>query len=140
MTKTVYKDGKPVVLGGKVLQVELSTGGIQISAQNLHDAATDTDGCYLSNGVVTSYNGWATTDFIPVTHGALYSLSGVGLDGKWCFFYDANQKMLQPIGSATGTENAYMLVRAPEDGFMRFSGETAAVKKLEVFSCSGSIT
>lgn len=119
------------------------SSGIQVSAQNLHDAATDTDGCYLSNGAVTSYNGWATTDFIPVTQDTLYSLSGCNLAGQYCFFYDADQKKLQSMGSSTGgvsnIENTYMLVRAPQDGFMRLSGVTAEVEKLEVFACSGSV-
>lgn len=118
-------------------------GAIRINTQNLHDAATDTDGCYLNNGAVTSYAGWATTDFIPVTKGTLYSLAGTQASLQYSFFYDAAKQRLQALGGMGGglstVDNLYILVRAPENGFMRLSGATAAVATVGVFACSGSI-
>lgn len=121
----------------------IPTGAVKISAQNLHDATTDTDGCYLDKGAVTSYAGWATTDFIPVTKGTLYSLTGAQASLQYSFFYDADQQMLQALGGVSSglstVDNSYVLVRAPENGFMRLSGTTAAVATVGCFACSGSI-
>lgn len=121
----------------------IPTGAVKVSTQNLHDTTTDTDGYYLNNGTVTSYAGWATTDFIPVTKGTLYSLTGTSARLQYSFFYDADQQMLQALGGVnsclSAVDNSYALVRAPENGFMRLSGTTAAVATIGVFACNGNI-
>lgn len=121
----------------------IPTGEVKISTQNLHDTTTDTDGYYLNNGTVVSYAGWSITDFIPVTKGTLYSLTGKQASLQYSFFYDDGQQMLQALGNLGGglstVDNSYILVRAPENGFMRLSGPTSAVATVGVFACSGSI-
>ena len=40
-----------------------------ISGINLHNKETDIQNTYLSGAAVLEYNGWTTTDFIPVEEG-----------------------------------------------------------------------
>ena len=43
-----------------------------ISGINLHNTETDIPNTYLDGAAVIAFNGWKTTDFIPVEEGKFY--------------------------------------------------------------------
>ena len=62
-----------------------------ISGINLHNKKTDIPNTYLDGAAVIAFNGWKTTDFIPVEEGKfyfVYSVSAIGT--KYCSKFDEN--------------------------------------------------
>ena len=121
--------------------VVTATGGGSVSEPstiigiNLHNAETDIPNTYLDGAAVIAYNGWKTTDFIPVEEGKFYFVySASALGPKYCSKFDANKenaKSLSGIINCTD-KNKPMFIQG-HDGYFRFSGANAQISSLEIY-------
>lgn len=118
-----------------------STGGgganepTTISGINLHDTATDIQNTYLQGETVMGYNGWTTTDFIPVEDGKFYlAYSTSAIDSKYCSKFNANKGDASALsGIITCTNKNRPMFIAGHDGYFRFSGTKAQIAAFEFY-------
>ena len=118
-----------------------STGGgganepTTISGINLHDTATDTPNTYLQGATLITYNGWATTDYIPVEDGKYYlAYSTSAIDSKYCSKFNASKGGATAItGTVNCTNKSHPVFLHGHDGYFRFSGKTAQIAALEFY-------
>ena len=106
-----------------------------ISGINLHNAGTDIPNTYLSGAAVIAYNGWKTTDFIPVEEGKFYFVySTSAFDSKYCSKFDANKENAKVLsGTINCTDKNKPLFIKGHDGYFRFSGANAQINALEFY-------
>ena len=134
-------------VGGKYCDRDIvvtATGGdvvpepTTISGINLHDTETDIPNTYISGATVIPYNGWTTTDFIPVEEGKFYfAYSTSRIDPKYCSKFNANK------GDAVALSALYAVINCTDknrpifitghDGYLRFSGRNAQINNLEFY-------
>lgn len=107
-----------------------------ISGINLHNKKTDIPNTYLDGAAVIAYNGWKTTDFIPVEEGKFYLVySSSGFDQKYCSKFDANKenaKALSGTINCTDKKNKPMFIQG-HDGYFRFSGANSQIDAFEFY-------
>ena len=106
-----------------------------ISGINLHNAGTDIPNTYLSGTNVIEFNGWTTTDFIPVEEGKFYFVySTSAFDSKYCSKFDANKENAKVLsGTINCTDKNQPLFIKGHDGYFRFSGANAQINALEFY-------
>ena len=106
-----------------------------ISGINLHNTETDIPNTYLEGAAVIAYNGWKTTDFIPVEEGKfyfVYSVSAIGT--KYCSKFDANKENAKSLSATINcTDKNKPLFIQGHDGYFRFSGLDLQISNLEVY-------
>ena len=106
-----------------------------ISGINLHNTETDIPNTYLDGAAVIAFNGWKTTDFIPVEEGKfyfVYSVSAIGT--KYCSKFDANKENAKVLsGTINCTDKNQPLFIKGHDGYFRFSGANAQINALEFY-------
>ena len=106
-----------------------------ISGINLHNTGTDIPNTYLDGAAVIAFNGWKTTDFIPVEEGKfylVYSVSAIGT--KYCSKFDANKENAKVLsGTINCTDKNKPLFIKGHDGYFRFSGANAQINALEFY-------
>ena len=118
----------------------IQTGGsvsepTTISGINLHNKNTDIPNTYLEGAAVIAYNGWKTTDFIPVEEGKFYFVySESALGTKYCSKFDANKENAKALsGTINCTDKNNPLFIKGHDGYFRFSGANAQINALEFY-------
>ena len=106
-----------------------------ISGINLHNNKTDILNTYLSGASVIAYNGWKTTDFIPVEEGKFYFVySTSAVDSKYCSKFDANKENAKAFsGTINCTDKNKPLFIKGHDGYFRFSGANSQIDALEFY-------
>ena len=106
-----------------------------ISGINLHNKETDIPNTYLSGATVLEYNGWTTTDFIPVEEGKFYLVLSVNaIDSNYCSKFDANKENAKSLsGIINCTDKNKPLFIQGHDGYFRFSGTNSQINDLEVY-------
>ena len=106
-----------------------------ISGINLHNKETDIPNTYLSGDTVIAYNGWKTTDFIPVEEGKFYFVySSSALDSKYCSKFDANKSNAKELsGTINCTDKNKPMFIKGHDGYFRFSGANSQIDALEFY-------
>ena len=106
-----------------------------ISGINLHNTETDIPNTYLSGAAVNEYNGWTTTDFIPVEEGKFYFVYSISaIDSKYCSKFDANKENAKVLsGTINCTNKNEPLFIKGHDGYFRFSGANAQINSLEFY-------
>ena len=106
-----------------------------ISGINLHNKKTDIPNTYLDGAAVIAYNGWKTTDFIPVEEGKFYFVySTSAFDSKYCSKFDANKENAKALsGTINCTGKNKPLFIQGHDGYFRFSGANSQVDALEFY-------
>ena len=106
-----------------------------ISGINLHNTETDIPNTYLSGDAVMEYNGWTTTDFIPVEEGKFYlAYSTSAFDSKYCSKFDANKENAKVLsGTINCTDKNQPLFIKGHDGYFRFSGANSQIDALEFY-------
>ena len=106
-----------------------------ISGINLHNTETDIPNTYLSGATVVAYNGWTTTDFIPVEEGKFYFVySTSAIDQKYCSKFDANKENAKVLsGTINCTDKNKPLFIQGHDGYFRFSGLSSQINALEFY-------
>ena len=106
-----------------------------ISGINLHNTETDIPNTYISGAAVNEYNGWTTTDFIPVEEGKFYLVySTSAVDSKYCSKFDANKENAKVLsGTINCTDKNEPLFIKGHDGYFRFSGANAQINSLEFY-------
>ena len=106
-----------------------------ISGINLHNKETDIPNTYLSGAAVVAYNGWTTTDFIPVEEGKFYFVySTSAIDQKYCSKFDANKENAKVLsGTINCTDKNKPLFIQGHDGYFRFSGLSSQINALEFY-------
>ena len=106
-----------------------------ISGINLHNTETDIPNTYLNGAGVYEYNGWTTTDFIPVEEGKFYLVLSVNaIDSKYCSKFDANKENAKSLsGIINCTDKNKPLFIQGHDGYFRFSGTNSQINDLEVY-------
>ena len=106
-----------------------------ISGINLHNAETDIPNTYLDGAAVIAYNGWKTTDFIPVEEGKFYFVySTSAFDSKYCSKFDANKENAKVLsGTINCTDKNKPLFIQGHDGYFRFSGANSQIDALEFY-------
>ena len=106
-----------------------------ISGINLHNTETDIPNTYLSGAAVVAYNGWTTTDFIPVEEGKFYLVySTSAIDSKYCSKFDANKSNAKALSATINcTDKNQPLFIKGHDGYFRFSGANAQISTLELY-------
>ena len=106
-----------------------------ISGINLHNKKTDIQNTYLAGAAVIAYNGWKTTDFIPVEEGKFYFVySTSAFDSKYCSKFDANKENAKVLsGTINCTDKNKPLFIQGHDGYFRFSGANSQIDALEFY-------
>ena len=106
-----------------------------ISGINLHNKETDIPNTYLSGATVLEYNGWTTTDFIPVEEGKFYFVYSISaIDQKYCSKFDANKENAKVLsGTINCTDKNKPLFIQGHDGYFRFSGLSSQIHALEFY-------
>lgn len=106
-----------------------------ISGINLHNTETDIPNTYLSGAGVYEYNGWATTDFIPVEEGKFYFVYSISaIDQQYCSKFDANKENAKVLsGTINCTDKNKPLFIQGHDGYFRFSGANSQIDALEFY-------
>ena len=106
-----------------------------ISGINLHNKETDIPNTYLSGATVLEYNGWTTTDFIPVEEGKFYFVYSISaIDQKYCSKFDANKENAKVLsGTINCTDKNKPLFIQGHDGYFRFSGVSSQINALEFY-------
>ena len=106
-----------------------------ISGINLHNTETDIPNTYMDGAAVIAFNGWKTTDFIPVEEGKFYFVYSVSVIGtKYCSKFDANKENAKVLsGTINCTDKNEPLFIKGHDGYFRFSGANAQINTLEVY-------
>ena len=106
-----------------------------ISGTNLHNKETDIPNTYLSGAALLEYNGWTTTDFIPVEEGKFYFVySTSAIDQKYCSKFDANKENAKVLsGTINCTDKNKPLFIQGHDGYFRFSGLSSQINALEFY-------
>lgn len=106
-----------------------------ISGINLHNTETDIPNTYLNGATVIAYNGWKTTDFIPVEEGKFYFVFSVSaVDSKYCSKFDANKENAKSLsGTINCTDKNKPMFIQGHDGYFRFSGPNSQISALEFY-------
>ena len=105
-----------------------------ISGINLHNTETDIPNAYLSGAAVIAYNGWTTTDFIPVEAGKYYLIySTRELNSQYCSRFNADKKGAGSLSFATCRNKNTPTIVNGHDGYFRFSGLDGQINDLEVY-------
>ena len=106
-----------------------------ISGINLHNTGTDIPNTYLDGAAVIAFNGWKTTDFIPVEEGKFYFVYSVSaISTKYCSKFDANKENAKVLsGTINCTDKNQPLFIKGHDGYFRFSGANAQINALEFY-------
>ena len=106
-----------------------------ISGINLHNKETDVPNTYLSGAAVVAYNGWTTTDFIPVEEGKFYLVYSTSvIDSKYCSKFDANKENAKVLSATINcTDKNKPLFIQGHDGYFRFSGVSSQINALEFY-------
>ena len=106
-----------------------------ISGTNLHNAKTDIPNTYLEGAAVIEFNGWTTTDFIPVEEGKFYLVYSASVLGpKYCSKFDANKENAKVLsGTINCTDKNNPMFIKGHDGYFRFSGANAQISSLELY-------
>ena len=106
-----------------------------ISGINLHNTETDIPNTYLSGAAIVTYNGWTTTDFIPVEEGKFYLVYSTSvIDSKYCSKFDANKENAKVLSATINcTDKNKPLFIKGHDGYFRFSGTNAQINALEFY-------
>lgn len=143
-------DAQLVFPGGftSAIQALAAGGGLTISETNLHDASTDTEGYYLENGAEAAYSGWRVTDYIPIEAGVVYAFFNAMennnniIKGGYSAKYNTAKEYIGKLkGSVASLEqNSATLWVSDVDGFIRFSGVSAATGALAVRKCTGTVS
>ena len=105
-----------------------------ISGINLHNTGTDIPNTYLSGAAVVAYNGWTTTDFIPVEAGKSYLIySTREINTQYCSRFNADKKGAGSLSFATCRNKNIPTIVNGHDGYFRFSGIDDQINNLEVY-------
>ena len=106
-----------------------------ISGINLHNKETDIPNTYLSGATVLEYNGWTTTDFIPVEEGKFYLVYSTSeFDTRYCSKFDANKENAKVLsGTINCTDKNKPLFIQGNGGYFRFSGLSSQINALEFY-------
>ena len=105
-----------------------------ISGINLHNVETDIPNTYLMGATLKAYNGWKTTDFIPVEDGKFYLIySTTELDPRYCSEFNANKEGAKLLKFATCTNKNRPSIISGHDGYFRFSGTDEQINALEFY-------
>ena len=123
-----------------------SGGGLTVNGTNLHNVLTDTANCYLEKGVETAYNGWQTTDYIPIEAGVVYAFfdtPNAQISGEYCAKYNATKEYIENFGNRTSisanSQNFAGLWMSDVDGFIRFSGQGNTILGFAMHKCEGTV-
>jgi hypothetical protein len=134
-------------VGGKYCDRDIvvtATGGdvvpepTTISGINLHDTETDIPNTYILGATVIPYNGWTTTDFIPVEEDKFYlAYSTSVIDARYCSKFNANKEGASAFSALYAaincTDKNNLIFIAGHDGYLRFSGTNAQINNLEFY-------
>ena len=105
-----------------------------ISGINLHNTETDIPNTYLSGGAVIEYNGWTTTDFIPVEAGKYYLIYSTSeLNSRYCSRFNADKEGARSLQFMTCLNKNIPTIVSGHDGYFRFSGTNYQINPLEVY-------
>ena len=105
-----------------------------ISGINLHNAETDIPNTYLSGATVIAFNGWITTDFIPVENGKFYLIYSTSeINPQYCSEFNANKELAKLMKFTTCTNKNRPSIISGHDGYFRFSGPDAKINALEFY-------
>ena len=105
-----------------------------ISRINLHNTETDIPNTYMIGDRIIAYNGWTTTDFIPVEEGKFYFVySTSAFDSKYCSKFDANKGNAKALSFSTCLNKNIPTIINGHDGYFRFSGLDLQISNVEVY-------
>ena len=105
-----------------------------ISGINLHNAETDIPNTYLSGATIVAFNGWTTTDFIPVEDGKFYLAYSTGeINPQYCSKFNANKEGAKRLQFTNCTNKNQPLFISGHDGYFRFSSDDARINALEFY-------
>ena len=124
------RDIEVTATGGDVVPEPATISGI-----NLHDTETDIPNTYLNGATVISYNGWTTTDFIPVEDGKFYlTYSTSKINPRYCSKFNSNKGDAVALSveiNCTDKNNPIFITG--HDGYLRFSGTDTQINALEFY-------
>ena len=105
-----------------------------ISGINLHNKETDIPNTYLMGDRVIAYDGWTSTDFIPVEAGKSYLIySTTEIDSRYCSRFNADKEGARSIQFMTCLDKNRPTMVSGHDGYFRFSGPDDKINALEVY-------
>ena len=105
-----------------------------ISGINLHNAETDIPNTYLDWDKLIAFNGWITTDFIPVENGKFYLIYSRNIiNPQYCSEFNANKETTKRLNFTTCTNKNRPSIISGHDGYFRFSGTDEQINALEFY-------
>ena len=105
-----------------------------ISGINLHNTETDIPNTYLSGDAVMEYNGWTTTDFIPVEEGKFYLIySTREINSQYCSRFNEGKDRAKSLIFSTCLNKNIPAIISGHDGYFRFSGANSQIGALEFY-------
>lgn len=121
-------------------QIPNNSDSLVVTAKNLHDSSTDIANIYIGDGNEISYNGWDSTDFIPIRAGVTYAVcTKPNIDGSYCATYDSDFHYISKFsGGFNSVIGGVSLFKATTDGYIRFSALRKAIASLEMYACIGN--
>lgn len=108
-----------------------------VSGIDLHDSSADELNTYLSSGKITAYNGWKSTDYIPLEEGKFYVMySPATINLTYCALYNSSKTYTQRMDAAgfvQTKDKAKPAFVTGNGGYIRLSGTNAQIDSLEVY-------
>lgn len=120
--------------------VAVPAGGVQdewvvLTSSNLHDSASDVANTYISGATETSYNGWSSTDYIPVKANTIYLIKKHPGGGYNALYKSDKTGAVSGLVVPGGSNNGgYSFVKTTSDtAYIRMSGATNNVTSIEIY-------
>ena len=143
-TKTIAQNGTYTAEddsldGYSQVVVNIPTGGVQdewvvLTSGNLHDSTSDVANTYISGTTETSYNGWSSTDYIPVKANTVYQIKNHP-GGQYNALYKSDKTgAVSSLVVPGNSNNGYSFIKTTSDtAYIRMSETTAKVANIEIY-------
>ena len=124
--------------------LEVGGGALTIGNVDLHNRDTDVLNTFINgtNGKETSYNNYASTDYIRLTPGKLYALVTNGsMNAYEAAYYDGDKQYIAKVSTGSigaSSSNIFLFILALGE-YVRFSMPTASKNGFSMYECEGNI-
>lgn len=142
--KTITENGTYTPATGKLfnsITVNVSYGGedqwIVTTTNNLHDSSTDVPNCYIAGSTETSYNGWSSSDYIPIEPNSYYLIKN-GVGNNYNAYYDSNKQPVKPsVQMPNVVSGGYTLIKTVANAYyLRISAATNTTTNFQIFKAA----
>ena len=151
-TKTIAQNGTysaedDSLDGYSQVVVNVPTGSVQdewivLTSGNLHDSASDVANTYISGITETSYNGWASTDYIPVKADTIYLVKKHPGNSYNALYKSDKSGAVSGlvVPGPVNSNNGYSFIKTTSDAaYIRMSAATNQTTAMELYETAVKI-